>query len=163
MISNKESIHYPRVVFILTGLVLGVLVLVFGTKVTTGNSEALWILVTVFSILAGIMIAVVTAIGNPEDLYKGSWRIASLHRRQKLNLLTRYTLLFYVYLVVVSLAFISTLLGKIVSHSELIQFVERATISLGVAALFWSFGLPIAILRTQKDKLDEEVEKRKTS
>ena len=163
MNSDKKSIHYPRIAFILTGLVLGVVVLIFGDEVTTGNSEALRILVTIFSILAGIMIAVISAIGTPEDLYKGSWRIASLHRSQKIRLLSRYILLFYVYLVVLSFAFASALLGKIVSHSELISFVERATISLGVAALFWSFGLPSAIWRAQKDKLDEEVEKRKTS
>ena len=163
MNSNKETIDYKRVVFILMGLALGILVLVFGDRVTTGNSEALRILVTVFSILAGIMIAIVTAIGNPEDLYKGSWRIASLHRREKLRIISRYILLFYIYLVVISLVFISALLGKVVSHSELIPHVERATISLGVAALFWSFGLPSSIWRAQKDRLDEEVENRKAS
>ena len=68
MNSNKETIDYKRVVFILMGLALGILVLVFGDRVTTGNSEALRILVTVFSILAGIMIAIVSAIGSPEDL-----------------------------------------------------------------------------------------------
>ena len=163
MKSDKKSISYSRVAFILIGLVLGAVVLIFGGEVTAGNSEALRILVTIFSILAGIMIAVISAIGTPEDLYKGSWRIASLHRSQKLILLYRYILLFYVYLVVLSFAFLSALLSNVVSHSELISFVERATISLGVAALFWSFGLPIAILRTQKDKLDDEVEKRKSS
>ena len=163
MNSDKRTIDYKRVVFILIGLALGILVLVFGDRITTGNSEALRILVTVFSILAGIMIAVVTAIGSPEDLYKGSWRIASLHRREKLRIINRYIVLFYVYLVVISLAFISALLGKVVSHSELIPYVERATISLGVAALFWSFGLPSAIWRAQKDRLDEEVENRKAS
>ena len=62
MNSEKRTIDYKRVVFILMGLALGILVLVFGDRVTTGNSEALRNLVTVFSILAGIMIAVVTAI-----------------------------------------------------------------------------------------------------
>ena len=68
MNSDKKSISYSRVAFILIGLVLGAVVLIFGGEVTAGNSEALRILVTIFSILTGIMIAVISAIGTPEDL-----------------------------------------------------------------------------------------------
>ena len=157
---NSESIDYRRVAFILIGIALGMITLVFGDKLTTGNIEALRILVSIFTILAGIMIAVIIAVGAPENLFKGTWRIAKLHQWQKEIIIYRYILLFYVYLVVISLAFISALLAKVTTHSELISYVERITISVGVSALFWSFGLPAAIFRAQKEKMDQEVDRR---
>ena len=154
------SISYSRMVFILVGLALGVATFCLSQPLT-GNVEALRILVTVFSILAAILIAVITMLGDPKTLYKGSWRVASAHRRQIHKGLMRYTILFYIYLAVVTLAFIATLLARVTSDEEIIRLVERIAFSTGVAALFWSFGLPTAIIQVQKDRLDEEVERRR--
>ncbi len=37
---------------------------------------------TLVSILAGILIAIITMLGDPRVLYRGSWRVASAHRRE---------------------------------------------------------------------------------
>ena len=157
----SDTINYGRVVFILVGLAIGGTTFWFSEPLTD-NIEAIRILVTVFSILAGFLIAIITMLGDPRALYKGSWRVASAHRRQIHQGLMRYAVLFYMYLVVIALAFIAALLARVTSDEAIVRLVERFVFSAGVAALFWSFGLPTAIIRVQKDRLDEEVERRRS-
>ncbi len=160
---KKQDIAFGRVTFILVGLLVGGVTFWFGEPYTAGNIDALKILVTAFSILAGILIAIITAFGDAQDLLEGSWRIASAHRRQKVNNIDRCVILFYVYLTVITLAFISALLNKISTEVAMTHWVERITLSAGVSALFWSFGLPIAIRRIQKDRLDREVNRKRNT
>ena len=161
MTKGKRDIAYGRIIFILVGLLLGGVILWFGGPLTAGNIDALQILVMAFSILVGILIAIITAFGEPRDLHAGSWRIASAHRRFKLRNIDRCVILFYVYLVVICLAFASALLNRIASEVAIVHWVERFTLSAGVTALFWSFGLPEAIRGMQKDRLDREVDRRR--
>ena len=161
MTNGKRDIAYGRIIFILVGLVLGGVILWFGEPLTGGNFDALRILVMAFSILVGILIAIITAFGEPRDLRDGGWRKASAHRRFKIRNIDRCVILFYVYLVVISLAFASALLNTIASEVAMVRWVERFTLSAGVTALFWSFGLPEAIRGMQKDRLDQEVDRRR--
>ena len=154
-------IDFRRTGLVLVGLLAAVSTLLFGRSLTEGNIEALRILVTVFSILAGILIAVITMLGDPRALYPGSWRIASAHRRNLRRVLSRYQCLFYVYLAVIALAFVGTLFGRISCETEFARWFGRVALSLGAGALVWSFGLPAAIIKAQMERLDEEVRKRR--
>ena len=90
-----------------------------------------------------------------------------MHRREIHRALVRYKWLFYVYLIVIGLTFLATLLGKPVADDTICiaetlgKWFGRSALSLGVAALIWSFGLATAIIQVQVDRLDEEVEHRK--
>ena len=158
---EKQDIAFGRVIFILVGLLAGGVTLWFGGPHTAGNIDALKILVAAFSILAGILIAIITAFGDAQDLLEGSWRKASAHRTFKINNVDRCVILFYIYLVVISLAFVSALLNKMCPEVTITHWMERFTLSAGVSALFWSFGLPVTIRRMQKDRLDREVKQRR--
>lgn len=158
---RKQDTDLKRILFILIGLLVGGVTFWFGGPLTSGNIDALIILVMAFSILAGILIAIITAFGDAQDLLEGSWRIASIHRRDKVNNIDRCVILFYVYLVVITLAFVSALLNTMISEVPIAHWVERFTLSVGVSALFWSFGLPVTIRRIQKDRLDQEVKQRR--
>ena len=159
----NRKVDYGRIGFLLAGIAAGGATMCFGGPLTAGNTEALRILVTVFSILAGILIAVIAMLGDPRALYRGSWRIASAHRREIRRVLRRYKLLFYVYLVVITLSFAAALFGKTSSAVCVARWFERFALSLGAVALVWSFGLPAAIMKAQMERLDEEVSKRRTS
>ena len=163
----KRGIAYGRVVLLLFGLVTGIGVFyLFGTHID-GNIDAFRILITTFSILAGFLITIITITGDPRSLYAGSWRTASMHRREIHRALVRYKWLFYVYLLVIGLTFLATLFGNPIaddtnSIAEVLgKWSGRSAISLGIAALIWSFGLATAIIQVQVDRLDEEVENRK--
>ena len=158
----RREIAYGRVGFGLGGLAAFVMILWLGGSATEGNTEALRILVTVFSILAGILIAIITALGDPRALYRGTWRIASAHRREIRRVLLRYELLFYAYLVVITLAFSAALFREIASDAVIARWIERFALGIGAGALVCSFGLPAEIIRTQMERLDEEVNRRRT-
>ena len=163
----KRGIAYGRVALLLVGLVTGLAIFfLFGTYID-GNIDAFKILITTFSILAGFLITIITITGDPRSLYAGSWRTASMHRREIHRALVRYKWLFYVYLIVIGLTFLATLLGRPVADDTICiaetwgKWFGRSALSLGMAALIWSFGLATAIIQVQADRLDEEVEHRK--
>ena len=41
------------------------------------------------------------------------------------------------------------------------HWLERWTFGMGAAALFWSFGLPAAMVRAQSDRLNKATDERK--
>ena len=159
----RRRISISRVLFVGTGLAIFAAMLCLRAPYANGNVEALRILVTAFSILAGFLIAIITMAGDPKMLYPGTWKVASAHRREIKRALTRYQCLFYVYLTVIVLAFSAALFSKIATNLQIVNWIERVALSLGVAALFWSFGLPTAIIRIQLDRLTGEVEERRRS
>lgn len=117
------------------------------------DSATLDILVAVFSILAGVLVVLMT-LSSEHRLYSGSWRMASLHRRELRRVLRRHAFLFYVYLGVVGLALAASLWDDL-------EVVARAALSLGVLAFVASFDLPASIVQQQQDRLDDEVERRR--
>ncbi len=157
----KRKLAHARMFFLSLGLAGGAVTFYFSDPAVVGNTEALRILVTIFSILAGMLIAIVTLLGDPSALYAGSWRVASAHRRERLRVLARCEWLFYIYLCVITMAVIAALVVKFTPDNALAHWFERGALSLGVAALLWSFGLPRLIIKAQRDRLIEEVDRRR--
>ena len=156
-----KQIDPLRLAFLLTGFCAAGLAFWFGDPLVSGNVEALKILVTAFSILAGIVIAIIAILGDPAGLYSGSWRVASAHRRQIKRRLRRFAVLFYLYLIVIGLTYAAVLAGNSTMCSEIARWAERLTLSAGVGAFVWSFVLPVTIINAHMKRLDEEVKKRR--
>ena len=157
---DERGVAWGRVLFGIAGLVIcGVTVWLAGS-IAAGNVVTLQMLVTVLSILTGFLLAIISMSGDPHALYPGSNRIASGHRREIMRALRRYQIMFYVYL----LAIASTLLGTVLIHidasSDLARWVERCTLGVGAAAVFWSLGLPTVMIRAQAERLDQRVDQR---
>lgn len=118
-----------------------------------GNSEALATIVTVFSILAGFLIAIISIVGDSALIGRGTWRrdhyvIEAIKRR-----LIRHKLTFHLYLLVLSLAFVIQLLD--IPAAALVWF-ERATLSVAIFAFLVSFSLPDQLLKEQIRKLEQK-------
>ena len=149
----------------LAGVLLLAGLLYIGPSSTEGKSDwALRILATALSILAGILLAVITLLGDPRSLYPGSWRVASAHRRQIRRALNRFAMLFWLYLGVIALALAAALFEAYepnVLGTCWVSWVKHVALSLGCLALLWSFSLPATIRRAQLARLDREVEERK--
>jgi len=118
-----------------------------------------------FSILSGILIAIITTLGEPRDLrHDKNWRVASAHKRLKTRSMYRCTVLFYVYLIVISSVFVAALLDSIMSPgSGIARWAERFSLSAGSSALFWSFGLPSSIRKIQDERLEIEVSRKRNA
>lgn len=157
----SRGVAWGRLALLASGMAAGGAMLRWGHTLTDGNSDALRVLVTAFSILVGFLIAVITMAGDPRTLYPGSWRVASAHQREIRLALRRYQLLFYAYLTVILLILLSQLFGRLAVETPAVLWLDRASLSLGVAALIWSFGLPTRLIRVQMDRLQDEVDNRK--
>ena len=123
---------------------------------------ALRILATALSVIAGILLAIITMMGDPRSLYPGSWRVASAHRREIRYALTRAAMLFWLYLSIIAVAFAATVLESYTPPTLIdVRWVKHVALSVGSVALLWSFSLPWIIRKAQLARLDDEVENRK--
>ena len=158
-----SKLSWPRIGLILAGLIPACALMAQGPPSdATGNGDALRILVTVLSILSGFLIATITMMGDPSSLFPGSWRVANAHSRQIRRSLGRFTVLFYVYLIAILIAVAGTMLKGQLCPS-ISAWLRHGALCVGIAAIIWSFGLPITILRGQQSRLDKRVAERRNS
>lgn len=131
----------------------------FAKPLIEGNQDAVNVIVTVFSILAGFLIALITLIGDPSSLPKGGWQVARLGSQRTYNRLTRQKWLFYIYLAALTLIFLSTLLkGK---FKEINHFVEYAYLFFSIVAFILSFKLPGTLMELQEERVEQEIAERR--
>lgn len=157
--------RWPLPALIVTGLVPAVGLFMLGPLADPAASQnALRILVTVLSILTGFLIATITMLGDPASLLMGSWRVANAQTNKIRHVLNRLSALFYIYLLGILCALLGAMSAGYVSK-HLHATISHAALCLGVAALIWSFGLPVAIrgelLRRLRQQTDDRRAKRR--
>lgn len=160
----KPPAPWGLIAFVVAGLILLTGLLYLGPPENGTNGPALQMLGHALSILAGILLAIITMMGDPRNLYRGSWQIASMHRHQIRRVLDRSLLFFWLYLLTITFAFVAVVLGEYTSDvfdSYLVRWMKHVALSLSSVALLWSFGLPVIIRRAQLHRLDVEVDRRK--
>ena len=118
-------------------------------------------IVTVFSILAGFLIAVITLIGDPKSLPLGTWRAARLASERTYSRLVRQQWLFYIYLLALVLIFVSMLAKK--KFPAVNHVIEYAYLFFSNAAFIFSFRLPGTLMELQKERVEQEIEERKAA
>ena len=132
---------------------------VYGQPFVHGNSEAISIIVTVFSVLAGFLVAIIAIVGDPGLLAPGSWRTAELQRARIVDRLTRHQWLFYLYLVTLTFIFASVLVPN--SFPRLVVWIERIYLFAGVLAFLCSYLLPSALMKIQQERIESTIEHRR--
>ena len=109
---SERPLARGRIVLGAAGLLALGAVLYLGPPSHQTSGAALRLLATALSILAGILLAIIALLGDPRSLFPGSWRVASAHRRQIRHALNRATMLFWLYLAVIALAFLAALVEE---------------------------------------------------
>src|SRR5260221_7629059 len=74
------------------------------------NADVVLIVVTVFTVFAGFLTAIITIIGDPAAIRDGSWRIAEVGRTTVQHRLVSHIGLFVLYLVTIGLLFVGVIL-----------------------------------------------------
>jgi hypothetical protein len=155
------KIAIGRTCYFVASLTFGILAGVWGQPLIHGNSDAVNVIVTVFSILSGFLVAVITIIGDPSvAASRDRWRFSELHRDNVRRRLTRNKWLFVLYLVTVSLVFLAALVKNIPS---IVLWVERAYLCLAVLAFCQSYKLPWALANIQMRRYDDIIEDQRKS
>lgn len=145
--------------FLGLSLAAGAAAAIYGQPLIHGNEQAVNLLVTFFSILAGFLVAIIAVIGDPGMLPAGSWRAAELGRPELMRRLARHKLLFLTYLVTLAAILLSLLLAK--AHPGRTAILERIYLFLATVAFLYSLRLPWALARLQEERIDLEIQRKR--
>ncbi|MGE4296954.1 MAG: hypothetical protein AB7E47_02900 [Desulfovibrionaceae bacterium] len=152
---------YGRIAFFIGAILAGIVAAIWGQPLIHGNDNAVNIIVTVFSILSGFLIAVITIIGDPSGVAgRNSWRFSELNRNNINRRLIRNKWMFVLYLVTLTLIFVSALIKD---HPVITVWVERVYLGLAVTAFALSFRLPWALVSIQMRRYDELIDEQRKS
>ena len=124
------------------------------------NKDALAVLVNVFAILAGFMVAVMTIVADSRALRGRNWREDVGYLKQVRNELARHRMMFKTYLAVLLLAFIVQARPPV--SDLLLNCGEYFLIFLSTFALLLSFRLPQALTDRHLKFLDQEIKRRRS-
>jgi hypothetical protein len=153
-----------RAILIVACLICGALAAYFGQPLVHGNSDAVTVIITVMTVFAGFLVAIMAVIGDPALIPDGSWRMAE-HRRENIeNRLIGYLWLFVLYLLAIGLLFAGVLLDKApatVVHEEWKVWIERAYLFFGTTSFLFTFGLPKALWKIQMARIEAEIQRRR--
>lgn len=152
-------LDFSKVRIGLLAVALGVFAAYFGQPLVHGNDQAINIIVTVFSVLAGFLVAIIAIVGDPVLLPPGTWRAAEMERTKLNSRLIRHKWLFTLYLITLALIFISLLLKD--KAPVLAIWLERAFLFFGVFAFALSMALPGALIKVQRERIDAVIEHRR--
>lgn len=130
-----------------------------GTYVVN-NEKAQDVLVNLFSILAGFIIAIMTLLGDA-GLRTSVWKKTRFDADASRRRLDRQQYLFWLYLVTLSVILMGRLLQS--KMPALSADVQRVGFGLATTSLILSFALPVALRGAQVARMDAAVEKAKDS
>ena len=134
----------------------------FGKNSISNNQDALNLIVNFFSIFTGILVAVISIIGDPSDILDSdNWRSAFYKKHKSTNELIRTCFLFYCYFITLFLIFTSFLIDQ-KNFNFIKSTIEYMYTFFASFSILLSFNLPVMLVKYQKSKLDKAVkEKRK--
>lgn len=153
-----------RLAFIGGCLIIGAIAAYFGQPFVAGNSNVLVIIITVLTVFAGFLVAIIAILGDPAMIPDGTWRTAEVRRENVESRLIVHVWLFVVYLIAIGALFVGALLTseQNLSTPQWIKtWIERAYLFSGVSAFLLTFGLPAMLLRVQMGRLDGEIARRR--
>lgn len=155
MKEKLAKMDWARIRFGILAAILSALVAWRFQPLVRGNVDALNTIVTVFSILAGFLIAVITIVGDGAAIARGNWRrdeaaLLSIRRR-----LTRHKLMFQVYLLVLALVFSIQLFG---GGERALPWCEYVLLFLATFAFLGSLALPGQLFHERVKKLEAGIQ-----
>lgn len=125
------------------------------------NDKAVDLIVNVFSILAGFLIAIMTLFADINIGENENWRSIEIRSQEQNKKYAKNELLFYGYLLVLAFVFISILLPKDDSYGAIVLWTERIYVFLAIISFCYSLFLPVKIKRMQQEKINRLLSERK--
>lgn len=124
------------------------------------NKDALSVLVNVFAILAGFMVAVMTIAGDARALRGRNWREDVKHMQSVRNELFRHRALFQIYLSILVLAFLIQI--RPICPDWIFLTGEYILIFLSIVAILLSFRLPHTLTDRHLKFIDDCIRERRS-
>jgi len=83
----------------------------YGQPLVHGNTDAITIIITVMTVFAGFLVAIIAILGDPAMMPAGSWRAAENSHQIVHGRVATYTWLFQLYLIAIAFLFLGALLA----------------------------------------------------
>lgn len=122
------------------------------------SMTALEAIISIFSILAGVLVAVISIIGDPSMLLTGNWRLGFEHAKDIQKRISNYATLIAIY--VVSLIGVLVLIIILDSKVTGYDFLFTAILWIVSFGLLLSIPLPYSLMAIQKERMAEEIKRR---
>ena len=123
------------------------------------SDDATSVLVTVFSILAGFLAAVMAIVANDRVMRGRNWRQDTFYLAQIKRELLRHSVTFYVYLAVLVLAFLTSISSTWPLWVQ--QWTEHCLLFFATLGIFHSFQLPKILSRKHVTAMEKEIRRRR--
>lgn len=151
-----------RAARIIGALAAAWIVAYYSQQYVMGSSDAILILVTVITVFAGFLVAIITVLGDPSLIPAGSWRSVE-HRRASVEAdLLRHTYLFVFYLVAIGMLFAGAVAKGAPNLPVFAKiWLTRMYLFFGIASFLFTFGLAGSLLKYQMAQHDAEEERRR--
>lgn len=156
MAVKRGSIDWLRIGKLGGAIVVSGLIGYFFQPMVADNTNAVNTVVTIFSILAGFLIAVITLIAEPNLKQAKSWQELPLMKKTVQRKLFRQKLLFYLYLITLGVALGTFLVPE--SQAELRRFLEAIFLGLATFVFLASFDLPGSLMKIQMERYEAELD-----
>lgn len=154
------ALDWAKIFYVAVSVGAGILSGWYGQPLIHQNEQAVTVIVTVFSILAGFLVAITTILSDPGPLARRTWRAMELYRDNVVRRLARQKWLFVLYLLTLGLILGSTLVERV--WPALAVCLEHIYLGFAVTAFLVSLSLPWSLTRIQLDRYDERIkDKRK--
>ena len=122
------------------------------------NEKAIDIIINVFSILAGFLIAILTLFSDMRFDESANWRKLELQEAAQQQKYGKHSLLFFAYLFVLVVVFLVVLLtgqaNSSLKDSQVVVYLERIYLFLAVLSVIYSLFLPSNLLKIRKQEFD---------
>lgn len=123
------------------------------------NADALASLVSIFSVLAGFLAAIIALVANDRALKGRTWREDTYYLEQVRRELSKHQFLFYLYLATLAMAFVCQLGSS--TDWPFQAWIERLLLFLATLAMMMSFSLPVRLTKRQMEDLEKVISERR--
>lgn len=155
---KKTKIDWNRLTYGILSFVLAALLAYVLQPKFHDNKDALAILVNVFAILAGFLIAIM-ALVDSRTLQGRSWKEDTIYLETARRDLLRHRTMFKLYLLVLIVGFFIQVKPD---WPSVVMVAEYGLLFFGMWALLMSLRLPTALTAKQLKSLEDAIRKRKT-
>lgn len=154
-----------RIAIVVICFAVAAWVATYGEPLIRHNADAIVILITVFTVMAGFLVAIISILGDPALIPEGSWRSAEVRRDAIEARLVMHVWLFVAYLLAIALLFAGVVVRdapeNLVSEAAKI-WIGRGYLFCGVASFLFTFGLARSLLTFQVSRIDVEIRRRRS-
>lgn len=149
----------PRGWYILCAATVSSLVAFKFPSALMSSTTALEAIIAVFSILAGVLVAVISIVGDPSMLLQGNWRLAFEDAKDVQKKISNYANLIAIYIVDLLLVIVAIVLNDMKVGG--FTWFYGAVTWLSVFGFLLSIPLPYSLMAIQSERMDAEIERRK--